>query len=310
MPNPSVPTTAASSAALDALAAQLDASPDYRVLRRFDPPRSYATAMPTEGPLKTAAAIDVETTGMDHRQDAIIQLSIVPFTYAPDSGRIFAVDAMLDFYQDPGRPIPAEIVALTGITDADVAGQRIDDEAVAACLASVSLVIAHNAEFDRPFTERRLAAFRDKPWACSVRDVPWRRLGLSSSSLEYLLMKRCGRFYGAHRADQDAAAVVHLLATPFDDGTLPMRLLLDSARRGTVRIWAERSPIETKDLLKARRYRWNPGEDGRPKAWHREVPSDEQSAELEWLYATVYGGKRPTLRIDPLDARARYSDRT
>lgn len=293
---------------LAALADRLDASPDYQVLRRFDPPRAYA--VPTGGEqLRTAASLDVETTGMDRRTDAIIQLSMVPFTYDAESGRIFDVGPPLSFFDDPGRPIPPEIVELTGITDADVAGQHIDEAAVRAFLGPVSLVIAHNAEFDRPFTERRLADFRDKAWGCSVRDVPWRRHGLSSSALEYLLMKRCSRFYGAHRADQDAAAVVHLLATPFDDGTTPMALLLDSARRGTVRIWAEGSPIETKDLLKARRYRWNPGSDGRPKAWHRELPADEQAAELEWLFANVYGGTRRTLRIDALDARQRYSER-
>ena len=294
---------------LSTLADRLDASPDYHVLRRFDPPRSYAVPAGGEQ-IRTAAALDVETTGMDRRADAVIQLSMVPFTYDAESGRIFDVGETLSYFEDPGRPIPPEIVELTGITDADVAGQRIDEAAVAAALAPVSLVIAHNADFDRPFTERRLAAFRDKPWACSVRDVPWRQLGLSSSALEYLLMKRCRCFYGAHRADQDALALIHLLATPLDDGTPPMRLLLDSARKGTVRIWAEGSPIETKDLLKARRYRWNPGTDGRPKAWHREVPVDEQAAELAWLFANVYGGAKRELRTDVVDARVRYSDRT
>ncbi|MDE3054156.1 MAG: 3'-5' exonuclease, partial [Gemmatimonadota bacterium] len=253
---------------LAAIAARLDASPDYHVLRRFDPPRRYAGPAAAGESVRTALSLDVETTGMNPRADAVIQLSIVPFTYAPESGRIFEAGDARTWFEDPGRPIPPEIVALTGISDADVAGQRIDDAAVAEALASASLVIAHNADFDRPFTERRLPAFRDKPWACSIRDVRWRQAGFSSSSLEYLLMKRCACFYGAHRADQDARAVVHLLATPFDDGALPMRHLLDSARRGTVRVWAEGSPIETKDLLKARRYRWNPGGDGRPKAWY------------------------------------------
>jgi DNA polymerase III subunit epsilon len=294
---------------LSALADRLDASPDYHVLRRFDPPRTYATPGPADEQTRTALSLDVETTGMDRRGDAIIQLSIVPFTYAPESGRIFEVRDPLTYFDDPGRPIPPEIVELTGITDADVAGRRIDESAVADCLASAALVIAHNAEFDRPFTERRLPVFRDKPWACSVRDVPWRRAGFSSSALEYLLMKRCACFYGAHRADQDALAVVHLLATPFDDGSRPMHALLDSARRGTLRLWAEGSPIETKDLLKARRYRWNPGGDGRPKAWYRDLPLDDRDAELDWLAANVYGGRRPTLRQDVLDARQRYSDR-
>ncbi len=294
---------------LSDLAARLDTSPDYHVLRRFDPPRRYGESPTDAARLRTALSLDVETTGMDRRTDAIIQLSLVPFTYEPETGRIFDVGDTLTFFEDPGRPIPPEIVRLTGIHDADVAGQRIDDAAVEALLEPASLVIAHNAEFDRPFTEARLPPFRGKPWACSIRDVGWRQAGLSSSSLEYLLMKRCACFYGAHRADQDARAVVHLLATPFDDGTLPMGILLESARRGTVRIWAEGSPIETKDLLKARRYRWNPGTDGRPRAWHREIPADDQAAELEWLFANVYGGARRRLRTDQLDARTRYSDR-
>ncbi|HEX8726658.1 MAG TPA: 3'-5' exonuclease [Gemmatimonadaceae bacterium] len=288
------------------LADRLDASPDFSVLRRFDPPASYGAPSGGEQ-LRTAVALDVETTGMDRHADAIIQLSMVPFTYDAESGRIFDVARTLSYFEDPGRPIPPEIVELTGITDADVAGQRIDEAAVRALLEPASLVIAHNAEFDRPFAERRLADFRAKAWACSLRDVRWRHQGLSSASLEYLLMKRCRCFYGAHRADQDALAVVHLLATPLDDGTLPMALLLASARRGTVRIWAEGAPIEAKDLLKARHYRWNPGTDGRPKAWYRELAAAEQAAELDWLSAHVYGGARPKLRVDALDARQRYS---
>jgi DNA polymerase-3 subunit epsilon len=51
----------------------------------------------------------------------------------------------------PGRPIPPEVTALTGITDAAVRGRRIDDARVAALAASASLVVAHNAAFDRPF---------------------------------------------------------------------------------------------------------------------------------------------------------------
>jgi DNA polymerase-3 subunit epsilon len=293
---------------LDALARQLDASRDYLVLRRFEPPRAYTTPGGQEK-LRTALSLDLETTGLDARHDAIIQFSAVPFTYDAETGRVFEVQPTIDYLEDPGRPIPPDITALTGITDQMVKGKRIDDAAVDALLQPVSLVIAHNAEFDRPFTERRLPVFKDKAWACSIRDVPWRQRGLSSASLEFLLMKRCHRFYGAHRADQDAAAVVHLLATPFDDGVLPMTLLLESARAGQVRIWAEGSPIATKDVLKARRYRWNPGTDGRPKAWYRDLDAGQKDAELAWLTEHVFAGTLPRLRIDTLDARVRFSNR-
>ena len=43
---------------------------------------------------------------------------------------------------------------LTGITDAMLAGQRINLDAVEAFIEQADLVIAHNAGFDRPFCER------------------------------------------------------------------------------------------------------------------------------------------------------------
>jgi len=293
---------------LEELAARLDASGDYKTLRRFVPPRVYYDH--DDDAKLTAAAIDLETTGLEATTDAIIQLSLVPFTYSPGSGRIYEVSEAVTFFEDSQRPISAEVTELTGITDADVAGKRIDDDAVLRVLGTTSLVVAHNAGFDRPFAERRIAAFREKPWACSMKDVPWKPSGMASSALEYLLIKQCGRFYDAHRADNDSLALIHLLATPFPDGSLPMQMLLASARRRSARIWAEGAAFEVKDLLKARGCRWNPGNDGRPKAWYREVPVEDRDGELEWLFANVFGGRRPSLRIDTFDARARYSDRS
>ena len=289
------------------LAAALEATGDYRVLRRLQPVRSYHAADGT--PTNTAVALDVETTGLESGRDAVIQLALVPFEFAPESGAIYGVGAPLTFLEDPGRPIPAEVVALTGITDADVKGKRIDDAAVERFVGPAALIIAHNARFDRGFMERRMPLFKEKHWACSQQDVPWRGAGSRSGALEFLLMKQCGMFYGAHQADNDCLALIQLLATPLEGGELPLRLLLASARQKSVRIWAEQAPISFKDALKSRRYRWNNGDDRRPKAWYRELPMGEKDAELEWLTATVFGGTARPLRVDVLDARSRYSDR-
>jgi DNA polymerase-3 subunit epsilon len=50
-----------------------------------------------------------------------------------------------------------------------------------------------------------------------------------------------------------------------------------------VRIWAVGASFDAKDALKSRRYRWNSGDDKRPKAWYRDVREDEQAAEQKWL---------------------------
>ena len=154
-------------------------------------------------PTATGVVVDVETTGLDPTRDRIIEFCGVPLEFEKESGRILAVREAASYLEDPGRPIPAEVTKLTGITDTMVAGKRIDEAAVGALLADAGLVIAHNAAFDRPFVDRRFPASRDKAWACSQREVPWKELGASSGALEFLMMKRCGLFFDGHRADAD-----------------------------------------------------------------------------------------------------------
>ena len=82
---------------------------------------------------------------------------------------------------DPGRPLPAEITHLTGLTDDDVRGERIDVEAASALIEGSGLIVAHNARFDRPFVERVLPAARARPWACTRAEVPWTAEGLEGA---------------------------------------------------------------------------------------------------------------------------------
>jgi DNA polymerase-3 subunit epsilon len=290
---------------LDALATQLDKSPDFRVLRRFVPPSRYH-----EGDGSATAkgvVVDVETTGLDTARDRIIEFCGVPFEFEKESGRILTVGEAVSFLEDPGRPIPAEVTRLTGITDAMVAGKAIEEAAVSGMLADAGLVIAHNAGFDRPFVDRRLAAFKGKAWACSQREVPWKALGVSSGALEFLLMKRCGLFFDGHRADADCHAVLRLLQEPFDDDTLPMRTLLESARTPSFMVWALSSPFDKKDLLKQRRYRWSGGEGGRPKAWYTTVAEAAVADEQGWLSREIYGGGTGW-KVERMDARTRYAE--
>ncbi|MCS3731545.1 hypothetical protein FHR88_006631 [Bradyrhizobium betae] len=43
-----------------------------------------------------------------------------------------------------------------------------------------------------------------------------------------------------------------------------------------------------KDVLKRRSYRWNDGNDGRPKAWHTDVAEDKLETESEFLRSEIY----------------------
>lgn len=290
----------------ESLARQLDETGEFKVLRRFMPRTSYGAPDPGEE-TRTALFVDVETTGMAWMVDRIIEFAGVPLTFGVRSGRIVAVGTPFTSLEDPGRSIPPEVVRLTRITDDMVAGQRIDDAGVQALVDGADLVIAHNAKFDRPFLEARFAVFRDKPWACSINDVPWEAHGIGSAKLGWLLMEHAGLYFRAHRAEDDCLAAIHVLATPFaDDGSLPMQALLESSRTHTTLVRAVNSPFDSKDVLKARGYQWDAGTTERAKAWQREVGTEQVESELAWLDASVYKGRgHPETR--KLTARTRYS---
>ena len=84
--------------------------------------------------------------------------------------------------------------------------------------------------------------------------------------------------------------------------------LLASARKTTWRIWAEDSPFELKDHLKARAYRWNDGSDGRPKAWYIDVPEDKAADEMAFLNKEIYQ-RNVELAVTRITARDRFSSR-
>jgi DNA polymerase-3 subunit epsilon len=213
---------------------------------------------------------------------------------------------VFDGLEDPGVPIPASSTAIHGITDEMVAGQRIDDATVLSLLDGVGLVIAHNAGFDRKFLEPRLPVFADLPWACSWAEVPWSDAGIESSKLEYLAY-RYGFFFEGHRAEIDCRALLEVLRRPLGKtGFTGLKVLLESARAPSFRLWALNSPFESKDVLKKRGYWWEAAK----RCWYGEFRSrDEIEGELAWLKESVYAGKGVALELEEFDAKTRYSGR-
>ena len=256
-------------------ATMLDAHPGYRVLRALPPPDRYPLAE-AQGPVRTAVVIDVETMGLD-ADHPIIDLAIQRIAFDA-RGVIVRVGQPRQWFEDPGTPIPAEITRLTGITDADVAGKRIDADAAASLIASTTLAIAHNASFDAPHVERRLPAITGHAWACSCNEVAWPDLGFDGRKLGHLLMQQ-GMFHQGHRAAADVWATINLLGSVMPDGETALCKLLRQAEQASVRIEATNAPYDAKDGLKARGYRWN----GEKRTWWTEIAATEQQAELNWL---------------------------
>ena len=248
---------------------------------------------PGAAELRRGLYVDCETTGFSPEHDAVIELALLPFTYTL-AGTVVEVlhDEAQAHRNDPGRPLPAEITHLTGLTDDDVRGERIDVEAASALIERSGLIVAHNARFDRPFVERVLPAARARPWACTRAEVPWTAEGFASQALHCLLCAYGVFARDRHRALADCEAGVWLLAQRLPvSGESVLAAMRRRALTPTVRLWAIRAPFASKEALRARGYRWMPEmRDGIERSWWTDIEPDGVESELAWLREAVYEG--------------------
>jgi len=290
---------------IEQLAQQVEQHPDYRVLRRLVPQQSFNTPLPGQRVCK-GVVLDTETTGFDPQGDRVIELGMLLFEFDPITGLVFKVLDVFDELEDPGFPIPPETIEVHHITDEMVRGLRIDDDRVAQLMQGVDVVIAHNAKFDRPFVEARWPIFEQLNWACSIQDIDWRKEGFGSAKLEYLLSTQ-GYFYDAHRAETDCWALLILLnhVLPHTQRTA-LLALLETLNQPQKKVSAMGSPFETKDLLKARNYRWS----AEVRCWSRALAGEqEMKDELAWLKRNVYGERSARVEVETLGGKIRYSNR-
>ena len=95
-------------------------------------------------------AIDIETTGLDPKKDAITEIGAVKF-----EGK--RVEAEWSSLVNPGRPIPPEITQLTGITNDMVRNAPTLEQVLPELVkfAGNDPLIGHNVRFDLGFLQKR-----------------------------------------------------------------------------------------------------------------------------------------------------------
>lgn len=237
--------------------------------------------------VRTGAVVDVETTGLSHAEEEIIELGIRLFLFNKNTGELLKIENSYSCFQDPGRPLRPEITKITGITDEMLQGQKINWTEADHLLEQASIIIAHNARFDRPFIDKKSKISPNKIWGCSIKQIDWLKRGYTSSKLELLSIYH-GFFTDAHRAINDADALLYLLTlngqispekTYFFD-------LLQEAKKPLTQVIALAAPFETKDILKQRGYSW----DNVNRFWNKTLHKEDIPAETQWLEENVYLG--------------------
>jgi DNA polymerase-3 subunit epsilon len=148
--------------------------------------------------------------------------------------------------------------------------------------------------------------FETLNWGCSIKDIDWREEGFGSAKLEYLLSTQ-GFFYEAHRAETDCWALIELLNQVLPQSQQTALLsLLEKLNQAQQKVYAINSPFETKDMLKARGYRWSAD----LRCWSRVLASEaDMKQELSWLKKNVYGDRNARVEVESLGGTVRYSTR-
>jgi len=266
-------------------------------LTTFAPNHFPIVLAPEQGNEVTIVIVDVETTGFDVGTSDVIELGLTEIRVQPDTGLIQAVRRTGSHYIDPGYPIPEVITEITGITNAMVHGQTIENEVFADWFAGDPIVMAHNAKFDRSFMHKILpASYHQLRWVCSMSEAQWITLGYEGNKLEYLNLK-CGYFYEGHRASIDCLATAWLLHLNPD----AMMNILEAERAEQYLVKAIYAPYQVKDTLKERGYRW----DAENKVWHTTIDAALLGEEKAFLAMTYPQGDQKA-SITRQDSRNRF----
>lgn len=190
---------------------------DRRILRRV----SLTEGATGEGdhsiPTSVACVVDVETIGFSLDKDAIIELALRRIHFDTE-GVVTDIEPAHVWREDPCRPVPDKTVRHTGATNRHVEGPRIDQDEVLCLMASSDIVIAHFAQFARPFLSKRIPPLAEMLWGCSCHDVDWAHNGFEGRSLGWLCCQT-GWFRDGHRALANVDAIITLLRHPQLDGT-------------------------------------------------------------------------------------------
>jgi len=230
--------------------------------------------------------IDLETTGLSHDDDEVIEIAVKLIEVDKKSGNYVTAVKKYESYNQPKKRIDEEITALTGITNEMVKGKEIDWTLVEKLFSYSQLIVAHNAWFDRNMLEKYIRP--RNIWACSSNDVDWKKRGFSKSSLELLSIWH-GFYYEAHRAMNDVNATIHLITHPHYD-IKPIAELIENAKKPHYNIVNKFSYNEeyVKSLRKRNRaYRFNRDN----KSWNILLNDEKKlEEEKEWLADNIYNG--------------------
>lgn len=224
-----------------------------------------AAARPAPSHLERLLILDTETTALHPDEGDCIEVGAVLF-HVPSRSVLTQVSFLL-----PCQANAAE--AINGIAAAVSQLEQPWREALRCFLAMVAAadgILAHNAAFDRQWFGRGLLPALDKPWICSMDDIPWppgRQLR-PAPSVRDLAIAFGVPVWAAHRALTDCTYLVQVLQRCDD-----LETLLQAAQEPR-RLYRAQLSYSERHQAKAAGFRWNDPVQG---AWTKRLSEREVS---------------------------------
>lgn len=206
--------------------------------------------------------IDLETTGLDPKQNDIIEVGAILW----DANQTKPVRLMSELVQT-NQVISPEITEITGLTNEDVSRFGKAPEVVLGQLKSLAenaqYIVAHNGrEFDRLFLERYWQQWGSEvslPWIDTVTDVPYDDK-ITSRKLTHLCAEHGFLNPFAHRAVFDVMSMLKVLSH------YEFSVVETFSRSPTLKLVAKVS-YDDREKAKKAGFRWDPA----GKVWFRTV---------------------------------------
>lgn len=261
--------------------------------------------------LKTLTIIDLETTGLDHTENEIIEIGILSVAFDSNM-RVVGLKHQYNALSEP-RALPEKIIEITGLTFEMLQGKTIDWDHVLTILNDTDYVVCHNSNFDRKFLESATpehisAKIRTMPFGCTMDGINWDKRGFLSKKLIELNAK-LGFVYPAHRALNDCWATLNLLRQ------LPSTLkeLINDIETSKSLIFLTTVPEDRVPQLKATSFYYSGTQNkDLPQGWYKYIRKGELPQTKKWLDECIfqqeqYSTKLPA--IHDIDATDMYSVR-
>lgn len=260
----------------------------------------------SDGKEINVAVIDLETTGLNHQTDEIIELAITVVS-VNSNGEITKIIGQYNEFNEPiSNEISEFISGKTGITFDMVSGKKIDWAIVESLLGESHCCISFNAAFDRPFLDKMSEKSKRKPWGDAYSQIPWESYNFPKSNLESLCYYH-GFYYDAHRADADVISLINLLQNkePISEKETYFSILLGTIQDKSYIIVAKKTPFAKKDVLRNYRMVWNQD----LVVWYKFSYSlVEVSSMAEDINQNVFDNKLGSVEIVELDSQKRFKD--